>query len=300
MVKKAWREFFDEAFLARLERLRLVAKSALFRARGGARRSRRVGDGLEFADHRAYAPGDDIRFIDWACYARMDRLLLRLFHEHGESDVGIVLDCSASMAPGGHREKFNAARRSAAALSYIAMAGGERVRLAPFAEELGEPLRTARDRGRFFRVLDWLAGLQPGGRTRLKHCLERFVRGGGSVSTVLLVSDLLDCREELSDALAWLRAAGAGACVVHLVSPADADPPLAGPLLLQQAETGRRLSLEVTPPVRDSYRARWGEFAGFCRRTCLARGALYVPARTDLPMDRGLLSALRQAGALQG
>ncbi|MCK4601697.1 MAG: DUF58 domain-containing protein, partial [Phycisphaerae bacterium] len=121
MAKKRTYEFFDEAFLARLERLHLIAKRMAARGPSGPRRSRRLGDGLEFADHRAYAPGDDIRFIDWPYYARMERLLLRLFHEHSESDVAILFDASASMAPGGVMEKFDYARRAAAALAYVAM-----------------------------------------------------------------------------------------------------------------------------------------------------------------------------------
>ncbi|RPI63335.1 MAG: DUF58 domain-containing protein, partial [Planctomycetaceae bacterium] len=83
MTKRSRHAFVDERFLARLERLALIAKRLA--AQGvGPRRSRRLGDGLEFADHRDYSPGDDPRFIDWPYYARMEKLLLRLFHEHGE------------------------------------------------------------------------------------------------------------------------------------------------------------------------------------------------------------------------
>jgi uncharacterized protein (DUF58 family) len=305
MAAQTWREFFDEAFLRRLERLRLVAKSAASRARSGARRAKRLGDGLEFADHRAYAPGDDLRFLDWPYYARMDQLLMRLFHEHSEGEVGILLDCSGSMAPGGRLEKFHAARRAAAALAYVAMSGGERVRLTPFAEELASPLRTGRNRARFFTVLEWLAALQPAGATRLRHCVDRFLRDAAGVSTVLLVSDLLDCRRELPEALSRLRLAGTAVCVVHLYSPADADPALAGPVLLEQAEASPggppdRLSILAGPDVLQSYRLRWRDFRDACRRTCLAGGALYVPAPTDVPLDQGLLLALRQAGVVQG
>ena len=311
MIEEAWREFFDEAFLSRLERLRLVAKSALARSRAGARRSRGLGDGLEFADHRPYSPGDDVRFIDWPYYARMEKLLLRLFHEHSEAGVGILLDCSASMAPGGRLEKFHAARRAAAALAYVAMSGGERVRLAPFAEDLGRPLRTGRNRAQFFHILEWMADLQPAdprgaqSGTRLRHCTERFLQGGSPPSTVLILSDFLGCREDLGPSLARLRLAGAAACAVHVFSPADAEPDLDGPLLLENSEppAGRppaRLSLLVSPEVLQSYRRRWRDLCALFRRTCLSEGALYVPAPTDAPMDSGLLLALRQAGVVQG
>jgi uncharacterized protein (DUF58 family) len=329
MATQSWRDFFDESFLRRLERLRLAAKSALARSRPGARRARLLGDGLEFADHRAYVPGDDLRFLDWAYYARMERLLFRLFHEHSEADVAILLDCSASLAPGGRLEKFHAARRAAAVLAYVAMSGGERVRLVPFAEELGTPLRTGRDRAGFVRVLEWLAALRPAGRTRLRDCADRFARQDVGSATVLLLSDLLDCRADLPVALAHLRLAGCSVCVIHLYSPDDASPDLSGPLLLEHAEwlpqrdepasasrsrlgaptpagrparhlAPRRIAVQAGPEVLQSYRLRWREFADSCRRTCLAQGALYVPAPTDAPLDKGLLRALREAGALQG
>ena len=132
------KRLFGDEFLRRLQRLGLIAKRIRAVSAGpGQRRSRRLGDGLEFADHRAYAPGDDIRFLDWPYYARMERLLLRLFHEHSEGAVSLLLDSSASMQLG-ELCKFDYARRTAAALAYVAMASLDRVRVLPFAETLGD------------------------------------------------------------------------------------------------------------------------------------------------------------------
>lgn len=317
-------EFLDEEFLGRLQRLHLLAKHLTARGPAGMRRSRRIGDGLEFADHRSYAPGDDIRFIDWPYYARMEKLLLRLFHQRSEADVAILLDVSGSMAPGGAREaggagpskasaasaaymgdatymeKFNHARRLAAALAFIAMGGLERVIVQPFASHLAEPLRTGRNRGRILEVLDFLAGLSPGGRTDLGRCTDRFARQAQGPATVLLVSDLLDCGEGLSDALAHLRAGGHETTVLHVYSPADARPGLAGAVLLRHAESDGALTLHITEDVRRSYRQRWGEFQGALERTAVARGATYVAAPTDAPLEDLVLRALRRAGVLAG
>ena len=260
MAKARRHRFFDDEFLARLQRLHLLAKRLTARGSSGTRRSKRLGDGLEFADHRSYAPGDDIRFIDWPYYARMERLLLRLFHERSEADVEILLDVSASMAPGGAMGKFDYARRVAAALAFVAMGGLERVILHPFAVELGEPLRTGRNRGQILEVLDFLSALEPGGQTQLRRSIAPFVRALDGPATVLLVSDLLDCGDELSDVLAELRGRGCDVTVLHVYSPLDAEPDLAGPVRLQQAETGRCLSADVTEQVRESYRLRWREF----------------------------------------
>jgi len=300
MARRRRYEFFDEEFLERLQRLHLIAKRLTARGTRGTRRSRRLGDGLEFADHRSYAPGDDVRFVDWPYYARMEKLLLRLFHERSEADVVILLDVSASMAPGGAMEKFNYARRAAAALAFVAMGGLERVIVQPFADEPGERLRTGRNRGQILEVLDFLAALQPAGRTELRHCVERLARKSDAAATVLLLSDLLDCGEELSDSLAVLRAGGDEVTILHVYSPLDAAPELAGPILLQQAETDETLALDLTEELCRSYRERWQEFCAGLERTALSRGTTYVAAASDVPFEQLVLHALRRAGVLTG
>ena len=300
MSARSRNELFDEEFLARLQRLHLIAKRISVGGPAGGRRSRRIGDGLEFADHRAYAPGDDIRFIDWPYYARMEKLLLRLFHEHSEAEVFVALDASASMAPGGSPAKFDYARRTAAALAFVAMGSLERVAIVPFAEVAGEPLRTGRGRGRIFGVLDFLAGLRPAGRTDLPAVAEQLARRYTQGGTLLVLSDLLDCADGLSDALAQLRVTGWEVTVVHVVSPADASPELDGPLLLQHAETGGRMSLAVSADVLASYRKQWRRFCDGCERTCLSRGAVYVAAETSVPFETLVLRTLRRTGVLSG
>jgi len=289
---------FDEGFLARLEQLHLIAKRLATRTSVGARRSRRLGDGLEFADHRDYAAGDDIRFVDWAYYARMDKMLLRLFHQHSEADVVILLDASASMAPGGQVEKFDYARRAAAALAYVAMGTLERVICQPFADGLHPPMRTGRNRGQIFEVLDFLDAVEPGGPTRLGHSVAQLVTGERPKGTVAILSDLMGCAEELSDAIARLRYREYDVIVLHVHAPADASPQLAGAMLLRDAETDQPMSLHVDEQLLGAYRARWEKFAGRCERECLSRGAIYVPSPTDIPFETLVLNTLRRAGVL--
>ncbi len=292
-------DFFDEAFLARLERLHLISKRTR-RPTSGARRSRRMGDGLEFADHRAYAPGDDIRFIDWPYFARMEKLLLRMFHQHSDADVTILLDISTSMAPAGRCQKFDYARRAAAALAYVAMGSLERVTLIPFADKLGRAMQTARSRAQVLQVMDFLVALRPTGGTQLSRCAIEFTRRASSGGTVLLLSDLLDCADQLSQALARLRLCGHEVAVLHLFARQDASPDLAGPMLLKQAEKQTQLSADVTDDLLASYRARWAKFQRECEMACLARESIYVSACTDVPFDKLILETLRRAGILGG
>ncbi|MHC4984247.1 MAG: DUF58 domain-containing protein, partial [Planctomycetota bacterium] len=257
-------------------------------------------------DHRDYVRGDDIRFIDWSYYARMERLLLRMFHEHSEADVVILLDTSASMAAGGRREKFDYARRAAAALAYVAMGSLERVVIQPFSDSLGEPMRSGRSRLQVLAVLDFLAGLAPGGRTALGDCAARLAAGqarqpgASSAGTVVVISDLMDCGDDLADAMARLSSGGCDVTALHVYSAADESPSLSGPVLLRQAETQERMAFNVTDDLLEAYRRRFAEFRAACQRACLSRGATYAAAPTYVPFEQLVLHTLKRAGVLAG
>lgn len=290
-------EFCDESFLRRLERLHLIAKRRRWRETHGVRRSRRLGDGLEFADHRSYFPGDDIRFVDWPYYARMERLLLRLFHQHSDTEVAILLDCSASMDDDG--EKFNAARKIVTAMAYVAMGGLDRILVAPVAEGLGRPLRLGRDRRRIFQLLDYLQSLHPSGRTQLRHCTEGFTQRYSNVGAILLVSDLLGCRGDLREALVRLGGSRGDLAVIHIVGPSDARPTAHGPVLLEDAETAGRIAVDAGDKLLQAYASTWDAFCRECQRICLGLGVTYAIAPSDVPFERLILSTLRQRGVLE-
>ena len=292
-------DVFDSGFVARLEQLHLMAKRLTGRTSAATqRRSKRLGDGLEFADHRAYAPGDDVRFVDWTAYARTDRLLRRLFHEHSEADVAIMLDVSASM--GVDPATFDYARRTVAALAYVAAASLERVRLLPFAEGAGASLTSGRRTERMAEVLTFLSELTCEGRTDLAGSVGEFAGGGSQPTTVLLVSDLQDCQDQLAESLARLRQGRCDVTVVQVISPRDAAGRLDGAVSLQSSEAGARLDVDITADLRAAYQERWRAFVEDCRRTCLSQQAVYVAAPTDRPFEPLVLESLRRAGVLAG
>src|SRR3954464_7959922 len=112
---------FDSDFLKKLEYLSLVSKRVFRGSLMAQRRTMQLGSGIEFADHREYAPGDDFRYLDWNVYGRSGRLLLRLFEEEEDLSIYILLDCSLSMSFG-DPPKFNHARKLAAAMAYVGLA----------------------------------------------------------------------------------------------------------------------------------------------------------------------------------
>jgi uncharacterized protein (DUF58 family) len=296
MESKA-REWFDSAFLARLESLHLAAKRAALHSATGMRRTRRVGDGLEFADHRGYVPGDDVRFIDWPYFARMERLMVRLFHEHSEADVAILIDTSSSMDTG-TGNKLRYALRAAAALAYVAMGTHERVVLQPFSNALGESLRTGRSRAQVLRVVQFLSGVAPGGRTRLAESVREFSRSH-SPATVILISDLLDCEGDLPASLKQLRTRGHEVMVLHLFEPSDARPEFEGPMRLRDAERERWVNVDATPQLLAGYVERWDQFQRRCESQCAQHEAVYAASGTDVPFERLILQVLCNAGVLR-
>ncbi|MHC4562519.1 MAG: DUF58 domain-containing protein [Planctomycetota bacterium] len=300
-------EAFDAAFLSQLEGLRLMAKRLSGGSRAGGRRSRRMGDGLEFADHRAYVPGDDVRFVDWSYYARMDKLLRRLFHERSEAGVAILMDASSSMlASGGPGQatqgagKFDYVRRVTAALAFVAMASLERVAVHPFAEALGQGMTTGRNAERIFDVLHFLRDLPATGRTDLTIAVKQWTERCPQPTTVIIVSDLLGCRDQLDGALARLQQHRSDVTVIHVYDSADASPALDGQAELVDAEGGGDLRVFVDAGMLAAYQERWQALLSDCRHSCLSRQAIYVNAPTDVPFERLVLHSLRQAGVLAG
>ncbi|MDY7010581.1 MAG: DUF58 domain-containing protein [Planctomycetota bacterium] len=296
-------KLFDDEFLQRLARLGLIAKRISASSHGGGqRRTRRLGDGLEFADHRAYTPGDDMRLLDWPCYARMERMLLRLFHEHSEGIVTIFLDCSGSMslgAEGGRVGKFDYARRTAAALAYVAMSGLDRVQIIPFSDELGDGMQTGRNRRQILQVLEYLETLNAEGRTSLGASVEQYARRYKEAGTVIILTDLLDADDDLAGALSALRQRTSEVILLQIVDRYDAAPSLLGPMQLGSVETGRRMNLNINETVLASYAERWGEFIRSAEKSCLEKGAIYLQAPTSSPFERLVLQVLEKAGVLQ-
>ena len=291
------KKLFDEEFLHWLERLGMLARTVpTSTSSTGQRRTRQFGDGLEFADHRAYSPGDDIRFLDWNYYARMERLLIRLFHLHSEGMVSILLDCSGSMSLA---EKFDYARKAAAALGYIAMIGLDRVLFQPFSQTPAEPLTTGRNRGQILQVLDYLEELTAEGKTNLGECVQQYISKTPQPATIIIISDMLDIQEDLHPALAALRQHRDEIILLHIVDSIDAAPVHIGAIQLQDTEYHQRLNINATKEVINRYKEKWREFALFIEKTAINNGATYLQAPTNLPLERVILQVLRNARILQ-
>ena len=180
---------FEDDFLKKLEYLHVVSKRAFAGQNRADRLTPKRGRGLEFADHRPYAAGDDFRHIDWKAYKRLNRLLLRLFDEERDLPIYLMIDVSRSMA---EPAKFDMARRIAAALCYIGLAHLDRLTILPFGRGLGRESSPGRGKGRIFRVFELLEALEAGARTDLRQSFKEFAGRPRQLGLTVIISDFLD------------------------------------------------------------------------------------------------------------
>ena len=253
-------ELFDPAFLASLERLRVVARRVAPRGRHADQRSRDLGGGLEFKDYRAYTSGDDLRSVDWNIYRRLGRVFLRLFEEQEDLPLYLLPDVSES-AWMEEPPRARAGLRAALALGAISLNQHDRVGLFPFADDLTVAVRPRAGKRRVLQFADELARLEPGGRTDFQRSLRTFGHLRLREGLVAIVSDFFDPAgiDAVVDALGRLRHK---LVLVQLVRSTDANPDLQGDVRLLDCETGEGEDVSVTPAVRAGYQrayAAWGE-----------------------------------------
>jgi uncharacterized protein (DUF58 family) len=288
----------EKDFLKRIEALEIAARRVRRGVRRGERLSRRRGFSVEFADHRPYVIGDDLRFLDWAIYGRLDRLMVKLFHDEEDLAVHLLVDTSNSMAFGEPR-KLLYGLRVAAAVGYVALAGQCRVRpallLPPDRVESPGFLRGMPSAA---RLLSFLEGATPGGPNALLGGLRRFASEVRPRGVVVLVSDLMD-RDGVDDALAALARNAGDLFAIQVLDPFETEPSLDGEFRLVDSEDGSRAEVSVTPGVLAAYRRRLDAYLAAVEGACRRRGIRRLPAPTAVPFEQCVLEVLRTRGLLR-
>lgn len=279
----------DAAFLARLDKLGLRSRTRVGGRRQGAHATRRRGQSLEFADHREYVPGDDIRHLDWHLIGRLDKLFIKLFEAKEDRTIQVVLDRSASMAG----PKWTAARKAAAAISFASLAGMDRVQLLVADRGIqaeGSPVRGRRAVHRFFR---FLGDASPQGETDLARALQGLPAARAGTITVL-ISDLWE-PAGVDAPFARLAHRGGDVHVLHVLDSRELNPPLTGDLALVDAETGAELNVTLDRPTRERYAAAaqaWLDAAGDSARR---RGIGYFQLDAATAVDDALIRWIQAA-----
>ena len=243
--------------LASLGGIEFVAKQVVEGFLLGLHRSPHRGFSSEFAEHRPYQPGDDLRFLDWRMFARSDRYYVKQFHEETNLRAYLLLDVSGSMDWSSTPElptKLWYAKQLAAALSLIITRQGDTVGLSMFHQQVVHSVGTRGGRRQWYDILRRLQAVEVGGATVADRALKEVARKLPKPGLVILISDLLVEPQDTIRTLQFLRHKGHEVMVFHLIDPGERELPAAGEARFVDPETGEDLRVNAAH-LREAYRA---------------------------------------------
>jgi uncharacterized protein (DUF58 family) len=281
--------FLDPAVLAGINGLDLVAKTVVDGFVAGLHRSPDFGFSQEFAEYRAYTPGDDLRHVDWNLFARTERTYLKRYRGETNSQMTVLLDASNSMNFSSHAlSKMDYARYCAASLFYLAIHNQrDPAGLIVFDDEVRNYIRPSTRVGQLHRLLAGLEQAEPRARTNFAKPLvyfQEFLRRRG---VVIVISDFYEAPEEIVKTIEPLRFHGSEVVLFHVLDPKEIKPDLRGPSILVDLETDQKL--EVIPEyVKGEYRRRMDGHLAEMKERSRAAGLGYHLLVTDKPLDAAL------------
>jgi uncharacterized protein (DUF58 family) len=287
----------DAELMGQLERLELVTRK-IFRGRmKGERRSKRKGQSVEFADFRNYVAGDDLRQIDWNLYARLDKLILKLFLEEEDLHFYTLIDASPSMGFG-DPTKLEYAKRIAAALSFIGLVKSDRVCIETLGQSIRQRGPILRGRRSVWRMLEQLEAIEPGETASLSDGVKRFCLRNRGRGIVVLISDLMD-KQGYEPALRYLMAQRVDVYVIHVLSQEEIDPDVKGDLKLVDCEDDDVAEITVSAPLLARYKRTLDAFTSGAQEFCNRRGMNYLLATNQLPVKEMMTRYLKRRGLVR-
>jgi uncharacterized protein (DUF58 family) len=296
-VASTEKPLIDPQFLARLEQLELVSRKIFLGRLKGERRSKRKGQSVEFADYRNYVVGDDLRFLDWNLFARLERLFLRLFMEEEDLHFYVLVDNSLSM-DFGSPTKLHYAKQVAAALAFIGLVNMDRVVVEVFNDKLTQSLPAVRGKRSLWRVLDFLQQVAPAGPSDLKQALRSFSLKSSGKGIVVVLSDFMD-KGGYEDALRYLVARQMDIYAIQILSQEEIEPEIVGDLKLVDIEDEDEAEITVSAPLLKRYKQNLAAYRASMHEWCNRRGVAYLFTSNQVPFDRLVLTYLRQRGLVR-
>lgn len=293
-------DLFDDEFLRQLELLQVIARRLIRGRQRAERKTKKVGSGLEFADHREYSPGDDIRSVDWGVLARLGSTLVRLFEEDEDLPLRLVVDVSDSMLTK-DGQKLIYAQKIAAVLAYVGLAGLDRVGLTAFSGKVHETLPAIRGKQRIFRVFEFLKNSKIGGPTDIYAGCKRVAAQSSLPGVTVVLSDFYDL-EGAFDGLNLLRFRKHEVVAIQVLDPIEANPVdtgLRGDVTLVDVEGDSSRDVTLSAALLKAYADAHERFCTTLEHKCRSRGMPYFRASIDEPFDDLVLRIFRLGGVLR-
>jgi len=281
--------FIDPALLAGLSHLDLVAKTVVDGFVAGLHKSPDFGFSQEFAEYRAYTPGDDLRHVDWNVFARTERAYLKRYRGETNSQLTLMLDTSASMGYSSHGiTKLDYGRFLAVSLAYLANQQRDAAGVIIFADDVVNYVQPSTRQGQFMRVAHAIEKAEIGTRTDFAKPFihfQQFLRRRG---IVVVISDFYEDPQKVIDTVAPLRFHGNDLILFHVLDPQEIRPKLKEPVLLVDMET--KDALEVSPEyAREEYSPRIDAHIDALGKKAASSNIDYFLLRTDRPLDDAML-----------
>ena len=303
-------ELLSPEFLARLDSLDVFSRKILQGKLHGERRSKRRGQSVEFADYRPYVVGDDLRFIDWNIYGRLEQLFLKLFLEEQDITVHIAMDVSGSTSLGGGDEGPGSSEQAravskdvfikklAAALGYVGLANNNRVTISAFADGVAGQLSNLRGRHRMHDMVEFLLDSRAEGPSFFDKGCRQLAGTRAGAGLMIVLSDFM-FKEGFEDGLRRLVSRQYDLYVVHVLSPEELSPRLGGDLRLIDVEDGDVAEVTISAALLAYYKRNLSAYCNELKGFCVRRGAVYVLANSGEPLEPLVLNYLRRIGLLR-
>ena len=291
-------DLLDPELVTTTSRLDYTSKKIFAGKLRGERRSKKRGESVEFADHRPYVSGDDIRHIDWNIFGRLDRLFLKLFLEEEDLSLILVIDCSAS-GDCGEPNKFLYMQKLAMALGYIGLVNFNRVS----ATAIGDPgvisaVRDLRGRRRTQELARWLCSLTPDGGLDFREACKRIALNRRGKGVMIILSDFF-IKEGYQDGLRLLIGRGFDVFAMQILSPQELKPPITGDLRLKDIEDGDMAEVTISAPLLKRYHANLTAYTDQLRQFCARREITLLTVSTETEIDTLIIDYMRKKGLLR-
>ncbi len=279
--------YLDAETLAKLQTMALRARMVVEGALSGLHRAPHYGSSVEFAEHKEYSPGDEIRHIDWKAYGKFDKYYVKRFEQETELRAYLLVDCSGSMgyAGDGRRSKLVVASYLAASLAYLLVRQQDQAGLLVFGRSMRTYLPPRARPQHLADLLRALETLAPAGPTDLARAIDYLAEVVRRRAMVVVLSDLFDQPTAILDRMRHLRARGHEVVVFHLLDPDELAFPFEGLTLFESLEDERRLLCD-TRATKRSYLRELRGFLDTWQRAAVDANLTYSVTDTSRPLDR--------------
>src|SRR3989338_719559 len=271
----------DASFLDQLSKFHLIINKRVTSNYTGQKKSTSAGRGLTFKDYRIYAPGDDIRLIDWKVYARTDHLYIKSYEEERNMTVHVLSDCSASMNFGKPISKWDYASMLAVGYAYLGMRDNEKVQFATFSDTL-EIFQPKRGPAHLLSMISHLNGIKPKGFSQMRNALMEYRKVIGTKAMVIVISDFLLPLADIKESLYQLS--GNEVKVIQVLDKVEKELKMEGDYKLTDSETRGIFRTFISPRMRSQYQQQLDAHCAQIEQTCNQLGFEYYLATSDVPI----------------